>query len=423
MNTVSLTLISPPSLFLNEPKAYPPLGLLYLASSIRKANPNVEIEIFDFADRKRLPHITEPDLVGITCTTPHMPEVKRIIENTDEDIPLLLGGPHPTVMPWTTIKEMNVWGVIKGYGERRLPMIVNNFDNLKLSLEKFYMSDHFEDVDTFGLDDVVPMPAWDLIDLHDYNPEIEGNEGMTVYTSRGCPYNCAFCTSRTFCKGRIWYHSPDRVKKEIATLRDSYDFENFVFGDDNFLLNKRRVKEIGERVKDMGINYRCIGRVDHISDELLDYLEESGCTEISFGVESGSNKILSKMNKGFSAGAAEKAVKKCKERGFMVKAFFISGFPGETDHTVDETCKWFDRVMPDKWLLSQFVPYPGTQVYMNPPSYGITEIEEDWGKYYTAGIGGKAPIVYETIECDREKLRELHDRTYEHMQSRVEMDR
>jgi radical SAM superfamily enzyme YgiQ (UPF0313 family) len=418
-----LTLISPPSLFLNEPKAYPPLGLLYLASAIRKANPDVKIEVLDFAKHRRLPHITEPDLVGITCTTPHIPKVNKIIENVDESIPVLLGGPHPTVMPWTTLKEMDVWGIVKGYGERRLPLIINNFDNLKVSLKKFFMSDHFEDVHRWSLNSVVPMPAWDLIDLHEYNPEIEGNKAMTIYSSRGCPYNCAFCTSETFCKRRVWFHSPKRVFEEIATLRDDYDFENFIFGDDNFLLNKRRLIEICDMIKPLGINYRCIGRVDNVDDEILDSLEASGCTELSFGVESGSNKILERMNKGFTADKSEEVVKHCKDRGFIVKTFFISGFPGENDSTVDETCDWFDRVMPDKWLLSQFVPYPGTQVFLDHETFGITEIDRDLGKYYTAGIGGRAPIVYETVDCDRDKLRELHDRTYEHMQSMVEMDR
>ena len=313
MSMLTITLIAPPSPFLTEPKAYPPLGLLYLAAALRKECKDIKIDILDLSDKVRIKKI-EGDLVGFSVTTPQINRTKEIIERNVEDAKVILGGPHPTALPYETLYNGDVWAVVRGYGERMLPLIVNNFKNYSF-IEKFYLSDFFTDVKDL---DWLPMPAWDLLDLHSYKPEIEGGKAMNIYTSRGCPYDCNFCTTKIYCHKKVWFHSPERVLEEVKILKNKYEFDAFVIGDDNFLLDSARVKKICGLLGQEQVKFRCIGRVNHITQEVAKVLKEAGCTEISFGIESGSNKMLKIMNKKATAELAEKVVKICKEAGLIV---------------------------------------------------------------------------------------------------------
>jgi radical SAM superfamily enzyme YgiQ (UPF0313 family) len=396
------------------------MGLMYIASSIQKET-NAEIKILDLAKHRRLPRL-EDDLIGITCTTPHFNKVARMTEDTES--PVVLGGPHPTALPWESLYKTEAWGVVRGYAERIMPNIVREFEKKKFCVDKWWSSDFFKDVrPDQPLDDICPMPAYELLDLTEYNPEMSGGPAMTIYTSRGCPYECKFCTTKLYCRRKVWYFSSQRVIDEMLTLRNMYGFENFIIGDDNFLSKKSRVYEICKMIEGYNFKFRCIGRANHIDEDVVKWLIEGGCTEISFGVESGSAKLLRAMGKRLSPERAARAFKLCKDEGLVTKAFFISGFPGETDATVKQTCKWFDEVRPDKWLLSQFVPYPGTEVFNFPEWFGITHISKEWDDYYTAGKGGKGGIVYETTNADTDDLQRFHDTMYDHFQSEVPMER
>jgi len=416
----SITLVSPPSLFLGVPKALPPVGLLYLAGAIREKAPDVDIKIMDLADQNELPRIAD-DVVGISFTTPHWGVVKSLIDRFIYGA-VILGGAHPTALPHETLNEMDVWAVVKGYGERRIVELLNRDD--VGSDYKILLEDNFGDVSpSEPLDKYVPLPAYDLIDIHAYNPEMEGGDAMTVFTSRGCPHNCAFCASKLFCNRKVWFFSIERVIEDIRTLKNEYGFENIYFGDDTFTLKRSRLKKLCEALAKEELNYKCMARIDTINKEVLGWLKDAGFTEISYGVESGSNRMLKLMNKGITAKLSEKVVRMTMDAGIITKAFFISGFPGETLETISETIEWFDRVLPDKWLLSQFVPYPGTSVFNVPEKYGVTFIDKNWNHYQMLAREGNTPVVYETETFGREEIRMFYEILWNHFQGKKEMRR
>jgi len=131
-------------------------------------------------------------------------------------------------------------------------------------------------------------------------------------------------------------------------------------------LNARRAGVICEAMRRLGVRYRCIGRADRLGGDLLKMLAETGCAEISFGVESGSQRILDAMDKRVTVERQKKAIMDAKRAGLVVKAFFVVGFPGENSESIEETKRFFSDATPDKWLLSVFSPLPGSEAWRNP---------------------------------------------------------
>ncbi|MCK5547663.1 MAG: radical SAM protein, partial [Thermoplasmata archaeon] len=251
------------------------------------------------------------------------------------------------------------------------------------------------------------LPARHLVDINRYEPEMTGGRSTSIYTSRGCPYNCNFCFKITGTKVR--YRAVDNIMAEINECKEKYGIKNVVFGDDNFLLNKKRVIELVKELVKLDVNFKCIGRSDHVDREYLQLLKDHGCTEINYGVESGSQRMLDLMNKKETVEDSKNAIVWAKELGLIVKAFFIVGFPGENEETIKETKDFIKETAPHKWLLSQFVPLPGCDVFIHPEKYGIKWISRDWDDYVLVGKEGKGGITFETEDLTREKLINMHD--------------
>ncbi|MEW5936997.1 MAG: radical SAM protein [Candidatus Thermoplasmatota archaeon] len=389
-----VVLINPPSLFLNIPNAYPPTGLLYLGAALEAKG--AEVEIVDLCDDPNWEQTVKGlggNIFGVTCVTPNYNSAKKIINLLPEDSIKMIGGAHATALPQETFKDLKCH-VIAGEGEEMI------YDVAQDEVPKLW---------NCGLVDVnkYPIPARHLVDVRRYEPEMTGGKSTSIYTSRGCPYNCNFCFKIT--GSIIRYRNKDNVIAEIVDCRDNYGIKNFVFGDDNFLLNRKRVMGLVKELDCLDINFKCIGRSDLVDKEYLQFLFDHGCTEINYGVESGSQRILDLMNKRERVKDSKNAILWAKEVGLVVKAFFIVGFPGEDETSIQETKKFILETQPHKWLLSQFVPLPGSDVFKYPEKYGITWISQNWDDYVLVGRGGKGGITFETKDLNKERLIRMHD--------------
>jgi len=211
--------------------------------------------------------------------------------------------------------------------------------------------------------------------------------------------------------------------EELNTVINRYGFENVIFEDDNICLVRKRAFKIFRAIEKLGVNFRMCPRADSMDKKLLKVAKESGVTEISFGVESGSQKMLDRMNKRLSVTRARQAIKEAKSIGMIVKVYLIVGFPGETWQSVEETKQFIKDTEPDKWLLQNFVPYPGTDVWNNPTKYGVTRISHDFDKFYTVGKGGKGGVVFRTEKLDGETIRAMHDNLFDFLMDFRPMNR
>lgn len=391
-------LINPPSPYLENAAAYPPMGLLHVASSLRKEG--CDVNVLDLATElgfhyHDLQYVDHYNLVGITCVTSNYATVCDMMTYIPLDVVTMLGGIHPTIFPEETRVETGCSCVVTGEFESVAKEVVHGRP------VQFYHG-------RTALPEEILKPARDLVDLHKYTPG-GWKDSTPVYTSRGCPFSCRYCSKL-----------PSSKYREIPLVRvmDEVDecislgFRNIVFGDDNIAANPRRLRELLNLLKTRDIQFRLNMDSRHPQEDLFALAADAGCVEISFGVESGSSSILSLMNKMLSPQESLNAIRMTQKYGMKAKAYFMVNYPGETEATVDETLAFAKEARPDKWLLSSFVPLPGSYTFNHPEQFGITRMSRDWSDYYLVGRGGKARSCFETRYLTTDKQEELHERMY-----------
>ena len=212
--------------------------------------------------------------------------------------------------------------------------------------------------------DSLPLPAYNL--LESLNPYFintpSGKPFMIIYTSKGCPFQCIYCTvAGTKLKSR----SAESVLSELVYLKEKYGIRTVSFFDETFTIDKERVIEICNGIMDEGLQLRwyCNTRVHLVDYNLLRLMKRAGCDGISFGIESGSQKILDRAKKGCKVETGYKAIKMAKKAGIKVYTSFILGLPGETWDTVNETIAFVKKAKPTGAQFNVAVPYPGTRLY------------------------------------------------------------
>lgn len=378
----------------DEIKSYwPPLGLSYIASLLEKEGHEVKIIDRDVLLRKNKLRKGEtdlrtlealkkfnPEMVGFSATTPLISDVKHTTNLLRQNFPnllMVLGGPHPTALPEQTLTECeNVDILVFGEGEFTMLDIANQV-HLKNIRGIFFRRNgkiHFTHSRLPCPDlDKLPFPARHLLEMNFYaRPSPMVIRGLflratTIFTSRGCPYKCNFCSGPlVFGKG-VRFHSPSYVIKEIKEVFKKYKIDGFYFADDMFLSNKERAKEICELLQKEGLHKRikwCAQiRVKPIDKELLQLMKRSGCVQVEYGFESGSKKMLNAMNKGTTVEQNYRAAKLTEEVGLRYLANIIVGYPNETEEDFISTINFLKSIKPGFIGFYKLIPLPGSNVY------------------------------------------------------------
>lgn len=336
----------------------PPLGLGYLSSYLSQFG--ISTVIIDglnerFNAQRMIKKIAElkPDAVAITCLTAFYNEVVSLSRELKKNkITTIIGGPHPTFLPYQTLVESQADYVVCGEGEiPLLTLIKHDFHNQKIqgvySLED--LKDERQKIIKAkiveNLDDL-PFPDWEQMNPEDYpraphGAFIKGFPVGVIITSRGCPYECAFCAAPKFCDRKIRFRTPENVVAEIEYLMKKYHVKEIHFEDDNFAFKSDHVKKICSLLiqKNVKIHWACPNgiRADHISPELLRLMKKSGCYYLAYGIESANPEILKNIKKRESLETIQRAIDMTERAGIAAQGFFIFGLPGETDSTIDES--------------------------------------------------------------------------------------
>ena len=375
----------------------PPLGLAYLASIIREEH-NVRIvdslaENFSYEDVEKVIKRYDPDVIGITSTTSMIPDAYAIAEvakRYNENVKIVMGGPHVTFLPERTFKECPyIDFIVRGEGELTFKELIDalekdkdpsNILGLSVNLGNKVKNNPprplIKDIDT------IPMPSYDLLPMEKYR--VDGVRFGTVITSRGCPFNCAFCSS-SLQFGKRWRgHSDSRVIEELKYLHEKYGIREIEFLDDTFTLNRKRAVRIAKRIREEGLDISWSGssRVDTFTDELARAMKKGGCHTIFFGIESGSQKTLDFIGKGITPEQSISAVNKAKKHKIRALGAFIIGFPEETREDIEKTIKFSKKVGVDFAQFTIATPYPGTRLW----KYALARkliLTFNWRKYTT----------------------------------------
>jgi radical SAM superfamily enzyme YgiQ (UPF0313 family) len=205
-----------------------------------------------------------------------------------------------------------------------------------------------------------------------------------VITSRGCPFRCAYCASPKIWKRKVRYRSIGNVLDELEYMVKEHNVSLIRFQDDTFTLNKARSCAILEGMMSRRLNAQwvCDTRVDRLDKEMLSVMKKSGCARLKIGVESGSDQILKRIKKGITIEQIKRAVSLIKNEGISLTAYFMIGFPGETDEDVKKTIRLAEEINADYNSLSVVAPYYGTQIYHDLAASGHDFSKAHWEYFY-----------------------------------------
>jgi radical SAM superfamily enzyme YgiQ (UPF0313 family) len=215
----------------------------------------------------------------------------------------------------------------------------------------------------------------------------------------------------------IRFRSAENVAAEIRQLKQRYGFRHFRFQDDNFTANLARIKELTALLVSDDIVYRCFARVPSCTREMAETLRAGGCAHVSFGVETGSPKLLARhaMNKGQTPRQIRDGLFAAHRAGLKTRIFLIVGFPGETDGTISETLQLMKSCPWDEFSVYPLIAYPGTPLFERPEDFGITHINRDYSTYLQVGRDRRAGFTIRTEGFDERKVEQWRDRVVEEL--------
>jgi radical SAM superfamily enzyme YgiQ (UPF0313 family) len=380
-----------------------PLGLAYVAASLEKAGFQVEV-LDNYLLEKPIDGVKlevkqrNPEIVGITCssaTYSRCIETAKAIKDALPSCKVVVGGWHPTYEPVSMLQHQEIDYVVMGEGERAMvelsTFITEGRDERDLaSVAGIAYRQKGQIVKTAqqfisNLDEV-PFPARHLLPMHMYDRQIEylsvkPVDNMNIM--RGCPYNCAFCETKQLWGSACRGFSPKYILEEIKHLMANYGTKGIYFINDNFTIRKKGTSELCTLIRNENIDLEwvCDTRVDLVSRELLREMKSAGCKTIWFGGESGSQRILDRVNKRVTLAQTEAAFKMCREEGIQTACSFLLGIPGETKEEMKATFKFARKLDPDWCRFNIFVAVPGSALYREVMEKGLYDRVEDFAAY------------------------------------------
>ena len=379
----------------------PPLGIAYIAAVLEKDGHKVKIIDgpawatmlgYDFKDLEKDIKDFNPDVVGVSANTSQIDHARKAIslsKSVNKDCVVVLGGPLISADPKVLLQFEQVdFGV---YGEADL-----TFSEILKAVEQKKPLEGMEGIiwrengevrflkPKVIIDlDQIPMPARHLLKMDIYRPSPANYRRLpatTVMTSRGCPYQCIFCSRPT--EGTAFRaHSAERVVDELEHLATKYGIRDVQIFDDTFSLIPSRVEKICKGIidKKLDIGWNCMTRVDKITPELLKLMKQAGCYEIGFGIESGADRILQFIKKATTTDAIRKGIKMTQSAGIDVRGFFMIGFPTETKEEILQTINFAKELNVDVAQFMVATPLPGTEMWEIAKTNG--SISDDWNSF------------------------------------------
>lgn len=377
---------------LTKLKAQPPLGLCAIAAPLEAAGHKVNIvdgyaeslPPAQLADRVRQ---FQPDLVGfsVTClNAAQAEETATILKTQKASIKIIFGGPQTTLQSDSAMKCPAVDYAITGEGDLIFPQLIEALETdrdlspLPGLTWRDKNGDPREGAPPQPVTDLnsLPMPARHLLDWNNYNLSgdylIPARKVMTLSTSRGCPYQCTFCSSAVYWNCSYRALSAHAIVNEIEALIEQFGADGLNFREDNFMVNRKRVKDICHEMlkRKISIPWVCEARVDNVDRDTLEIMREAGMVGLWCGVESGSPRILKQIRKGYTVEQVRTAFKLFNELNINTRAGFMIGFPHETEEDIEQTYRLAEEISPSHAYFQTYVAFPRGELYEEVVSNG-----------------------------------------------------
>ena len=375
----------------------PPLGILYVASTLKQRSSHEVMVVDAMAERLTFEGIVaravafKPDVVGISAWTDFWYPAYRtglMIKNALPHVHLSVGGPHVGIYPQETLDVGFVDSVVVGDGEIPFLYLCNMVANgvadnsmQGLHLKAFGVKPAPDTFYIHGALDDLPHPDRTLLSVTNYSSVLSrGRYVTTMITSRGCPHRCTFC-KLNFQKNIA--RSAESVVDEFKKIHALGIREVEVY-DDTFTWSRKRLMDIcnGLIEAGLGIEWAVRDRVSaqSIDDETLGLMYRAGCRRIHYGVESGAQHVIDRMKKKITLDQARRAVKVAKKAKMTVLTYFMFGNLDETVADMQKTIDFAIELNADFAQFSITIPYAGTEMYDEARAEGIIT-EDYWGAY------------------------------------------
>jgi len=381
----------------------PPVSYLSIAAYIRQFGIrtgilDAEIEGFDDETVLDIVERSGAKIIGLTAMSSyykHALRLARKIKELDAEIKIVIGGIHISSLPDDVMKEdVFDFGII-GEGEisfyKLSDAILNGKDYKKIKGLMYKNSskvvNNGEGEIIMNLDDI-PRYAYDLIPVEKYRatPAVSiEKKSITMYTRRGCPFNCIYCASSVISK-KTRALSAKRVFDDIVWAKEKYGIKEIIFWDDSFTMDRQRIIDLCNLIieHNLDIIWTIETRADLIDEELLKIMKNAGLWCIFFGVESGNDKVLKIVKKGETKETIRKAFNMCYKLGIATRASFILGLPGDTEETMQDTINFAKELNSEVTQFQITVPFPGSELFEDYKKYGtIPDMDFSKWDYYS----------------------------------------
>jgi anaerobic magnesium-protoporphyrin IX monomethyl ester cyclase len=447
---VRVMLINPKFRLPIDTRTTPHLGLAYLAAVSEQRGDEVFLFDADVEDE----HVTDairrfqPDVVGITANTPQVKQAWRTAQaiKSVKDIPIVLGGPHPSVLPFESAERPEIDVVARGEGED-IWLAVCSVVEKGLAADGHFTARDLLDPQakrlnhilgiTFKTDDgqvqhqpdhppiadldSLPWPAYHVFKMERYTnlqpatDAVDGARSFSILTSRGCPYRCTFC-SQSIMPQKWRARSAENVLAEWRHLVEDLGAQEIGVLDDSANIKVDRLVELSDLLIEHKLNHVPWIFVNGIranlaSKEFLAKLKAAGLKRTAFGVETGDPDILLSIDKKIDHDTIRRAFKSAKEVGLETIGFFIIGLPGETEESMERTIQFAIEVDPMIANFSMLTPYPGTTVYELARQQGRILVE-DWEDYVFFEGKARYEMGDMSAELIERKWKEAYRRFY-----------
>lgn len=382
-----------------------PINIGYLVSYLKKNFINCfvrdfEVENFSEVDFIKFIRETHPAMVGFSCMTPHIlhaAQLASVVKANFPEIKTVVGGVHPSAIPEQTLKEFPQFDiVVVGEGEQTLlelsqrllasgdistvqGIVFRNGSEIKANPRRPLIDNI----------DEISFPDRALLNL-DYYKKSHVSKGFSrkvmriaeIMSARGCPYDCIFCASGVVHSRRVRFRSYLNIIAEIEGLIKNFKIQHLSFLDDTFTIKQEILEPVCNYIKVRKITFDCFTRVNDIDEKKMKLLVASGCKKISFGVESGSQKVLDLLKKKITVAQIRDAFRISRKFGLPIveATFMLAGHPEETEEDIELTKRLIFQLRPDILALLIAIPYPGTELNRILKERGFL-LKENWQEF------------------------------------------
>lgn len=398
-----------------------PLGIGCLAGYLLSKNKKVKIldeEVAPITEevlKEVVKGLEKPYIFGLSCLTANIARgylLAKMIKNLYPDSRVIFGHIHPTVLPEEALNAGCVDIVVRGEGELVLDSLYDAIKNNKdislisgISFIKNGKIIHNPISEFIDLKDL-PIFPYHLFDKNRY-------DFSYIATSRGCPYNCIFCSQKNISGGRVRYLEIEKVIEQLKLLINKYDQKYISIIDDNFVVDKERVRKLCEAIIRENLHkkafFSCQTRGDAITKEILECLKEANFKIVGIGLETASERLMKIINKGETVEDNIKAAKLIKSMGFNIGGAFILGLPTETREERWQSYKLAKELDIDYVRFNNATPYPGTILYEIAKKEGRLNIYKTWENFNAVAtlINGLSdiPLAYVPANANEKELK------------------